>query len=168
MANPQSSSSTSQISINLPTTMTQIDYSSLVKTLNSNIPMKLDKTNYIYWKTQVMPAIRALDLKDYISSSSVVPEAYYIEVHTHLQNIKKGLDSIFDFVLKIKNISDSLMTAGEEVIEPCNVIGALLNNFRDLHVQILKIPIASNYIQGPVQRSNIISKHQLTMPLLIQ
>ncbi|KAL5756021.1 hypothetical protein ACOSQ2_020767 [Xanthoceras sorbifolium] len=105
MADPRSSSSTSQIKINL--SATQIDYSSFAKTLNSNIPMKLDKTNYIYWKTQ-------------------------------LQNIKKGSDSISDFVLKIKNIGDALMIAREEVMEPYNVIGALISNFRDLILQILK------------------------------
>ncbi|KAL5790897.1 hypothetical protein ACOSQ2_005785 [Xanthoceras sorbifolium] len=77
MVDPRlSSSSTSQINNNLPATMNQIDYSSLAKTLNSNVPIKLDKSNYIYWKTQVMPAIRALDLEDYISGSAVIPEPY--------------------------------------------------------------------------------------------
>ncbi|KAL5778756.1 hypothetical protein ACOSQ2_009493 [Xanthoceras sorbifolium] len=73
MVDPRSVSSTSQININLPTTVTSTDYSTLAKTLKSNMPIKLDKTNYIYWKTQVMPAVRALDLEDYIYSSSVVP-----------------------------------------------------------------------------------------------
>ncbi|KAL5820455.1 hypothetical protein ACOSQ3_022337 [Xanthoceras sorbifolium] len=190
MADPRlSSSTTSQININLLATMNQIDYSSLAKTLNSNVPMKLDKSNYIYWKTQVMPAIRTLDLEDYISGSAVIPEPY-IDVHTHiegegtliqkqvnpaysywkktdqillcwlletlsqgvlgqvtqcrtslkiwsklqrvysqqslakvfqlrqqLQNIKKSSNSIYDFVLKIKNIGDALMAAREEVSE---------------------------------------------------
>ncbi|KAL5851114.1 hypothetical protein ACOSQ3_006232 [Xanthoceras sorbifolium] len=151
MVDPRlSSSSTSQIKINLQATINQIDYSSLAKTLNSNVPMKLDKSNYIYWKTQVMPAIRALDLEDYISSSAMIPEPY-IDFHTHikgkgtliqkqLHNIKKGLDSISDFVLKIKNIGDALMAAGEEVIMVlCNAIGILINNFRDLLFQITKV-----------------------------
>ncbi|KAL5844316.1 hypothetical protein ACOSQ4_010274 [Xanthoceras sorbifolium] len=174
MTDPCSFSSTSQININLPTAVAQIDYSSLAKTLNSNIPIKLDKTNYIYWKTQVMPAIRTLDLEDYISSSSVVPEAY-VEVHTHveqkgtilqlrqrLQNIKKGSYSISDFVLKIKNIGDSLMAVGEVVMEPCNVIDILINNFRDLLLQILKL------IKNLCKEATIISKQQLTIALLVQ
>ncbi|KAL5828055.1 hypothetical protein ACOSQ4_019852 [Xanthoceras sorbifolium] len=152
--------------------MNQIDYSSLAKTLNSNVPMKLDKSNYIYWKTQVMPAIRALDLEYYISGLAVIPEPY-IDVHTHiegegtliqkqLQNIKKGSNSISDFVLKIKNIGDALMAAGEEeedlmadllkefiancvlnlVMVLCNAIGVLINNFRDLLLQITKEAIS--------------------------
>ncbi|KAL5843382.1 hypothetical protein ACOSQ4_009340 [Xanthoceras sorbifolium] len=51
MVDPRSVSSTSQININLPTTVTSTDYSTLAKTLKSNMPIKLDKTNYIYWKT---------------------------------------------------------------------------------------------------------------------
>ncbi|KAL5855801.1 hypothetical protein ACOSQ4_005603 [Xanthoceras sorbifolium] len=149
MVDPRlSSSSTSQINNNLPATMNQIDYSSLAKTLNSNVPIKLDKSNYIYWKTQVMPAIRALDLEDYISGSAVIPEPY----------IDKGSDSISDFVLKIKNIGDALMAAGEEedlmadllkdfiancvlnlIIVLCNAIGILINNFKDLLLQITKV-----------------------------
>ncbi|KAL5767116.1 hypothetical protein ACOSP7_013693 [Xanthoceras sorbifolium] len=39
------------------------NYSSLARCLNSNIPLKLDKTIYINRKTQVIPAIRA-DLED--------------------------------------------------------------------------------------------------------
>ncbi|KAL5794665.1 hypothetical protein ACOSP7_003259 [Xanthoceras sorbifolium] len=202
MADPRlSSSSTFQININLPATMNQIDYSSLTKTLNSNVPMKLDKSNYIYWKTQVMPAIGALDLEDYISGSAVIPEPY-IDVHTdiegertliqkqvnpayshwkktdqillcwllgtlsqgvlgqvtqcrtslemwsklqrvysqqslakilqlrqQLQNIKKGSDSISDFVLKIKNIGDALMAVGEEVTER-DLLMSLMNGVR--------------------------------------
>ncbi|KAL5753755.1 hypothetical protein ACOSP7_021975 [Xanthoceras sorbifolium] len=178
MTDPRlSSSTTSQININLLATMNQIDYSSLAKTLNSNVPMKLDKSNYIYWKTQVMPAIRALDLEDYISGLAVIPEPY-IDVHTHIEGegtliqkqsifttvFSKGFstsstapkhqessNSIYDFVLKIKNIGDALMAAREEedlmadllkefiancvlnlVMMLCNAIGILINNFRDL------------------------------------
>ncbi|KAL5783942.1 hypothetical protein ACOSQ2_006334 [Xanthoceras sorbifolium] len=159
---------------------------SLAKTLNSNVPMKLDKANYIYWKTQVMLAIRALDLEGYISSSSIVPEPF-IEVHTHvegqgdliekqilqlrpqLQNIKKGSDSVSDFVLKIKNIGDALMAAGEEVMEPCNVIDILINNFRDLLLQILKLlPTIYKHLCKETTTTTI-SKLQLqfTMQLLI-
>ncbi|KAL5854638.1 hypothetical protein ACOSQ4_004440 [Xanthoceras sorbifolium] len=77
-----STSSTSKYNFNMSSNMSSIDYSSLAKTLNSNLPLKLDKTNYIYWKTQVLPAIRALDLEDYISSSALVPQQL-IEVQTH-------------------------------------------------------------------------------------
>ncbi|KAL5823325.1 hypothetical protein ACOSQ3_021297 [Xanthoceras sorbifolium] len=152
------------------TSLEKVDYASLAKTLNSNQPLKLDMSNYIFWKTQVLPAIRSIDLEDYIDSSVQQPQRY-IEVHTcnesdqillcwllstvspsvlgqvtqyktaieawsklervysqqsmakilqlrqQLQSIKKGADSISDFVLKIKNICDALLGAGEVVNE---------------------------------------------------
>ncbi|KAL5854653.1 hypothetical protein ACOSQ4_004455 [Xanthoceras sorbifolium] len=174
------------------------DFSSLAKTLNSNLPLKLDKTNYIYWKTQVMPAIRALDLEDYISPSVSAPPklievlshdeqgsstikhqinpafavwkkadqillcwllgtlspsvlgqvtryitslemwtklervysqqsiARILQLRQQLQSIKKGSDSISDFVLKLKNIGDVLLEAGEDVSER-DLLLALMN-----------------------------------------
>ncbi|KAL5854529.1 hypothetical protein ACOSQ4_004331 [Xanthoceras sorbifolium] len=74
MADPHPpSSSISQFHVNTPSMASSTDYSSLAKTLNSNMPMKLDTTNYIFVKTKVIPAIRALELEHYISSSYVIP-----------------------------------------------------------------------------------------------
>ncbi|KAL5776264.1 hypothetical protein ACOSP7_009190 [Xanthoceras sorbifolium] len=103
MADPRSVSLTSQININLPTTVTSTNYSTLAKTLKSNMPIKLDKTNYIYWKTQVMPAVRALDLEDYISSSSVVPQDF-IEVYTH--NKEEG--NVITRKMTYRNVQNAL------------------------------------------------------------
>ncbi|KAL5845661.1 hypothetical protein ACOSQ3_009185 [Xanthoceras sorbifolium] len=157
------------------TSFEKVDYASLAKMLNSNQPLKLDKSNYIFWKTQVLLAIRSMDLEDYIDSSVSQPQRY-IEVHTcnesgeiitqqqlnpfyviwkktdqillcwllstvsptwsklervysqqsmakilqirqQLQSVKKGADSISNFILKIKNIGDELLSAREEVNE---------------------------------------------------
>ncbi|KAK2639938.1 hypothetical protein Ddye_027733 [Dipteronia dyeriana] len=46
-----------------------IDFLSLAKTLNFNVHIKLDKNNYIYWKTQILQAIHALDLEGFITRS---------------------------------------------------------------------------------------------------
>ncbi|KAL5811845.1 hypothetical protein ACOSQ3_026795 [Xanthoceras sorbifolium] len=154
----------------------KVVYASLAKTLNSNLPLKLDKNNYIFWKTQVLPAIRSLDLEDYIDPLVPQPQKY-VEVQScnesgeiiirqqvnpfyaiwkksdqilvcwflstispsvlgqlqrvysqqsiakilhlgqQLQTTKKRSDSIADFVLKIKNIGDSLLAVGEELNE---------------------------------------------------
>ncbi|KAL5818447.1 hypothetical protein ACOSQ4_022289 [Xanthoceras sorbifolium] len=77
--------------------------------------------------------------------------AKVFQLRQQLQNIKKSSNSIYDFVLKIKNIGDALMVAREEedlmadllkefiancvlnlVMMLCNAIGVLINNFRDL------------------------------------
>ena len=43
-----------------------------------------------------------------------------------LQSVKKGADSISDFVLKIKTVGDALMAAGEEVRD-CDLVLTLIN-----------------------------------------
>ncbi|KAL5832250.1 hypothetical protein ACOSQ4_017604 [Xanthoceras sorbifolium] len=53
-----------------------LDFPSLAKTLNFNIcwdlcPKKLDNSNYIYWKAQILSAIQALELEDLISVSKL-------------------------------------------------------------------------------------------------
>lgn len=52
---------------------TSTSLTSLAKTLNSSLPIKLDVDNYVYWKAQVMPAIQALALVDLISGSKAPP-----------------------------------------------------------------------------------------------
>ncbi|KAL5740224.1 hypothetical protein ACOSQ2_029404 [Xanthoceras sorbifolium] len=53
-----------------------MDFGSLAKTLHFNLPIKLDEDNYIYWKTQILPAVNALDLEEYIDSSKHPPSQF--------------------------------------------------------------------------------------------
>ncbi|KAL5822970.1 hypothetical protein ACOSQ4_020870 [Xanthoceras sorbifolium] len=53
-----------------------MDFSSLAKTLHFNLPIKLDEDNFIYWKTQILPAINALDLEDFIDSTKTPPSQF--------------------------------------------------------------------------------------------
>jgi len=50
-----------------------MDFQPLPKTLNFNLPIKLDKLNYVNWKAQVSAAIRALELEDFITESRSMP-----------------------------------------------------------------------------------------------
>ncbi|KAL5758381.1 hypothetical protein ACOSP7_020992 [Xanthoceras sorbifolium] len=153
--------------------LSSMDFGSLAKTLHFNLPIKLDESNYIYWKTQILPAVNALDLESFIDETAVPPsqfiavqvsngnggvrieqqlnpeyqkwkksdqillfwlistlsqkvvgqvtkcksslEAWTKLLKPQLQTIKKGSYSVSDFVLKIKNIGDALLAAGEEV-----------------------------------------------------
>ncbi|KAL5767335.1 hypothetical protein ACOSQ2_014118 [Xanthoceras sorbifolium] len=74
-------SSSINITYPSPSSLPQIsvpsmDLPSLVKTLNYHINIKLDSSNYNYWKVQVLPAIRALELDDFISSLKVCPSKH--------------------------------------------------------------------------------------------
>ncbi|KAL5759008.1 hypothetical protein ACOSP7_021619 [Xanthoceras sorbifolium] len=47
--------------------------------LNFNLPIKLDRMNYLFWKAQVLPAIRAYNLEEYIFESKPAPNKYVVE-----------------------------------------------------------------------------------------
>ncbi|KAK2640772.1 hypothetical protein Ddye_022535 [Dipteronia dyeriana] len=38
----------------------------IAKNLNFSLPIKLDQNNFIYWKAQILPIIRAFDLEEFI------------------------------------------------------------------------------------------------------
>lgn len=44
--------------------------------LNFKLPIKLDRNNYCFWKSQVLPAIRAFDLENFVYGSGVCPPKY--------------------------------------------------------------------------------------------
>ncbi|KAL5744585.1 hypothetical protein ACOSQ2_027701 [Xanthoceras sorbifolium] len=50
------------------------------KNLNFNLPIKLDDNNFIYWKTQILPIVRAFDLEDFIFGLTTCPVKFVIEV----------------------------------------------------------------------------------------
>ncbi|KAL5763236.1 hypothetical protein ACOSP7_019500 [Xanthoceras sorbifolium] len=53
-----------------------MDFGSLAKTLHFNLPIKLDEINYIYWKTQILPAVNALDLVNFIDETKTPPSQF--------------------------------------------------------------------------------------------
>ncbi|KAL5854003.1 hypothetical protein ACOSQ4_003805 [Xanthoceras sorbifolium] len=65
--------------------------------------------------TQCKTAIEAWSKLERVYSQQSM--AKILQLRQQLQSVKKGADSISDFVLKIKNISDALLGAGEEVNE---------------------------------------------------
>ncbi|KAL5813194.1 hypothetical protein ACOSQ3_028144 [Xanthoceras sorbifolium] len=68
-----------------------MDFSSLAKTLHCNLPIKLDEDNFIYWKTQILPAINALDLEDFIDSTKT-PPSQFINVQVCDENGETHID----------------------------------------------------------------------------
>ncbi|KAL5760551.1 hypothetical protein ACOSQ2_019389 [Xanthoceras sorbifolium] len=54
-------------------------FASMSKSLNFNLPVKLTKDNYISWKAQVLPAIRALELEVLISGAKPPPKLIAVQ-----------------------------------------------------------------------------------------
>ncbi|KAL5734075.1 hypothetical protein ACOSP7_031936 [Xanthoceras sorbifolium] len=46
------------------------------KSMNFNLPIKLNRDNYIYWKANVMPNIWAIELDDFITSERQCPSKF--------------------------------------------------------------------------------------------
>ncbi|KAL5854232.1 hypothetical protein ACOSQ4_004034 [Xanthoceras sorbifolium] len=55
---------------------TTSEFNSIAKTLNFNLPVKLDRDNYIHWKAQVLPAIQEYELDEFISGLQSIPPQY--------------------------------------------------------------------------------------------
>ncbi|KAL5784152.1 hypothetical protein ACOSQ2_006544 [Xanthoceras sorbifolium] len=156
------------------------------KNLNFNLPIKLDDDNFIYWKTQILPVVRAFDLEDFIFEATTCPVKFVLAVdeksgeqvqtynddylawkkvdqllvswlmstlspsilgrvtqcvtscevwntitnmfsqqsmarimhlRSQLQTLKKGALKISDYIVKIKDVTDALMAAGQVITE---------------------------------------------------
>ena len=54
----------------------KMDFSSLAKTLHLSLPIKLDRNNFVPRKAQVLAAIRALELEEFIDGSLSEPPKF--------------------------------------------------------------------------------------------
>ena len=66
------------------------DFSALAKSMHFNIQVKLDNDNYIQWKAQVFPVIRAFQLEDYVLDLKSVPPKY-VEIQSNNKEGEKQL-----------------------------------------------------------------------------
>ena len=41
-----------------------------------SVSIKLDRTNYLFWKSQILPAMRAHDLESFLLNTKLKPEEY--------------------------------------------------------------------------------------------
>ncbi|KAL5815035.1 hypothetical protein ACOSQ4_025676 [Xanthoceras sorbifolium] len=56
----------------------QVEFASISKALNFNLSVKLTRDNYVYWRAQILPAIRALALEEFINGSRLCPAKYVV------------------------------------------------------------------------------------------
>ncbi|KAL5825484.1 hypothetical protein ACOSQ3_021547 [Xanthoceras sorbifolium] len=52
------------------------DFAALAKSINLNIPVKLDRDNYVYWRAKVLPTIEAFELDYFISDLKPIPTKF--------------------------------------------------------------------------------------------
>ncbi|KAL5855466.1 hypothetical protein ACOSQ4_005268 [Xanthoceras sorbifolium] len=83
-----SSGSTSLRDENRMITPSSTDFAVLAKSINFNIPIKLDRDNYIHWKAQVLPAFEAFELDDLIYGLKSIPPKY-VEICSTIDGSKE-------------------------------------------------------------------------------
>ncbi|RVW64436.1 Retrovirus-related Pol polyprotein from transposon RE1 [Vitis vinifera] len=132
--------------------------------LNHALPIKLDRSNYILWKTQMENVVYANGFEDYIEGTKSCPpkelptgdlnpdfvqwrrfdrmtsheawmalhkifsassKARIMQLRLEFQTTKKGGDSMLDYILKMKTISDNLAAVGEPVKDRDHILQLL-------------------------------------------
>ncbi|KAL5756686.1 hypothetical protein ACOSP7_021124 [Xanthoceras sorbifolium] len=64
------------------------DFAALAKSINLNIPVQLDRDNYVHWRAQVLPAIKAFELDNFISDLKPIL-AKFVEVVSSNASVKE-------------------------------------------------------------------------------
>jgi hypothetical protein len=72
-----------------------IDSSMIAKSLNYNLPIKLNNDNYIYYKALVLPAIIALELEDFINGVRLCPNKYTGSLNSSVSDVEPVINSDF-------------------------------------------------------------------------
>ncbi|KAL5799655.1 hypothetical protein ACOSQ4_032539 [Xanthoceras sorbifolium] len=81
-----------------------MDFGSLAKTLHFNLPIKLDENNYIHWKTQILLAVNALDLENFIDETKTPPSQF---IAVQVSNRNGGVRKVVGQVTKCKSSFDA-------------------------------------------------------------
>ncbi|KAL5753555.1 hypothetical protein ACOSP7_021775 [Xanthoceras sorbifolium] len=90
-----SGSSSNLNAINNSSVINQVQASSFPNHLNFNLPLKLDYDNYVIWKSQVLPAIRAYDLEEFILGESRSPQKFIETVNEETGDCVRSVNSEF-------------------------------------------------------------------------
>uniref|UniRef100_A0A803NG15 Retrotransposon Copia-like N-terminal domain-containing protein n=1 Tax=Cannabis sativa TaxID=3483 RepID=A0A803NG15_CANSA len=99
------------------------------------LTIKIDRTNFLAWKSQVVPTVIGHDLDDTLFTGVPPPQNLVIGApnpqylqwkKSEFSHIKKGSLSISDYVDKVQMLSDSITTTGSSVGNQ-DVILQLLN-----------------------------------------
>ncbi|KAL5822099.1 hypothetical protein ACOSQ3_023981 [Xanthoceras sorbifolium] len=63
--------------------------------LNFNLPLKLDRNNFPLWRAQVLPAVRAYNLEDFIFESKLAPPKFTEAISSESDPITQQLSKEF-------------------------------------------------------------------------
>ncbi|KAG6735438.1 hypothetical protein POTOM_061954 [Populus tomentosa] len=154
--------------------------------LNHMLPVKLDRTNYILWRSQVDNVIFANGFEDFIDGSTICPEkelshnsshyawkalektfssssrARIMQLRLELQSTKKGSMTMIDYIMKVKAAVDSLAAIGEPISEQDQVMNLLGGLGADYNAVVTAINIRDDKISIEAVHSMLLAfEHRL-------
>ncbi|KAL5570298.1 hypothetical protein UlMin_026873 [Ulmus minor] len=154
--------------------------------LNHTLPVKLDRTNYVLWRSQMDNVVFANGFENFIEGISICPQKetsdglvnpdFVIIGHTTsysawiaLEKIfssssraRKGSMSMIDYLMKIKCASDSLAAIGEPVSEQDQIMNLLGGLGADYNAMVTAINTRDDKISLEAVHSMLLSfEHRL-------
>ncbi|RVW34641.1 Retrovirus-related Pol polyprotein from transposon RE1 [Vitis vinifera] len=145
--------------------------------LNYSLPVKLDRTNYILWRSQIDNVIFANGFEDFIDGTSVCPEkelrpgeinpafvAWRRQDRTILSGSihrsHQGSMSMIDYIMKVKGAADSLAAIGEPVSEQDQIMNLLGGLGSDYNAVVTAINIREDKISLEAVHSMLLAFEQ--------
>ncbi|KAL5743934.1 hypothetical protein ACOSP7_026798 [Xanthoceras sorbifolium] len=101
-----------------------LDFQSLVRTFNFNLPLKLDKTNYVNWKAEVISVVALLALVNCFSRHSWPEE----EVNGIIKNFIANY--VINLVMQLYTATNALIKTG--MATPINLFPSNLRSLNNL------------------------------------
>ncbi|KAG6792273.1 hypothetical protein POTOM_001417 [Populus tomentosa] len=168
----QSSSTSGPISSGQSTTVTSIPTHQM---LNHTLPVKLDRSNYVLWRSQIDYVVFVNGFEDFIDGTTICPEkelslgiigyntshtawnalektfsfsskARIMQLRLELQSMKKGSLSMIDYIMKVKGAADNLAAIGEPVLEQDQIMNLLRGLKSDYNTVVTAINIRDDKI----------------------
>ncbi|RVW20913.1 hypothetical protein CK203_110546 [Vitis vinifera] len=109
--------------------------------LNHALPIKLDRNNYILWRTQMENVIFANGFEDHIEDSwlsilscnlvcfrtnlSASSRARVMQLRLEFQTTRKGSLTMMEYILKLKSLANNLAAIGEPVTDRDQILQLL-------------------------------------------
>ncbi|KAG6793657.1 hypothetical protein POTOM_002872 [Populus tomentosa] len=153
--------------------------------LNHTPPVKLDRSDYILWRSQIDHVVFANGFEDFIDGTTICPEkelspgvinpsfvvwrrqdctilTRIMQLRLELQSTKKGSLSMIDYIMKFKGAADNLAAIGELVLEQDQVMNLLKGLGSNYNAVVTAINIRDDKISIESVHSMLLAfKHRL-------
>ncbi|KAL5554518.1 hypothetical protein UlMin_041919 [Ulmus minor] len=146
-----------------PTQCSSMAFFPSYQMLNYSLLVKLDRTNYILWRSQIDNVIFANGFEDFIDGTSVCHNSSH-SAWNALEKIfsssSRGAMAMIDYIMKIKGAADNLAAIGEPVSKQDQVMNFLGGLGSEYNAVVTAINIKEDKISLEVVHSILLAFEQ--------